>query len=114
MTDLANEQCEACQADAVKLTSTEIDTLIQGLHDWQVVVESDVPRLKRRYKLKNYLPAQQFVMAVGEIAEQVGHHPVIHFSWGWASVYWWSHEIKGLHRNDFIMAARTDQIFDAQ
>ncbi len=110
MSELASQHCEACQADAVKLTHDQIETLLTELPEWQVVVENDIPRLKRRYKLKNYVAAQEFVNKVGEIAEDVGHHPVIHFSWGWASVYWWSHEIKGLHRNDFIMAARTDQL----
>jgi len=114
MSDLASEQCEACQIDAPKLNESEIAALSATLPDWEVVVEKDIPRLKRRYKLKNYVAAQQFVMAVGELAEEIGHHPVIHFSWGWASVYWWSHEIKGLHRNDFIMAAKTDAVFNQQ
>ncbi len=77
----------------------------------QIVEREQVKRLERGFKFKNFVDALAFTNKVGEIAEAEGHHPVIITDWGKVTVTWWTHKIKGLHRNDFIMAAKTDRLY---
>ncbi len=79
---------------------------------WQLVVRDGVPRLERIFKFKNYVRALEFTNEVAKIAEEQGHHPLIVLEWGRVTVQWWTHVVKGLHKNDFIMAAKTDERFD--
>ncbi len=76
-----------------------------------MVEEKDIPRLRRSFKFKDFAGALTFTQQVGEAAEQQNHHPVIRTEWGKVTVTWWTHKIKGLHQNDFIMAAKTDQLY---
>ena len=69
-----------------------------------------IKRLRRAFKFKDFREAMQFTNRVGELAEQEDHHPAILTEWGKVTVTWWTHKIKGLHRNDFIMAAKTDSL----
>lgn len=108
MTDLIHEKCEACRAGAPVVTSREMDELLPQIPDWRVLEESGVKRLVRTYKFPDFLAALAFTNRVGELAEAEGHHPALLTEWGKVTVSWWTHKIKGLHRNDFIMAARTD------
>jgi 4a-hydroxytetrahydrobiopterin dehydratase len=78
--------------------------------EWNVVAHNQIPSLERAYRLKNFVQALAFTSKVGELAEAEGHHPAILTEYGKVTVVWWTHKIKGLHRNDFIMAAKTDQI----
>jgi 4a-hydroxytetrahydrobiopterin dehydratase len=66
-------------------------------------------QLEKQYRFDDFQQALAFTQTVGEIAEAEGHHPALLTEWGKVTVTWWSHEMRGLHRNDFIMAARTDQ-----
>jgi 4a-hydroxytetrahydrobiopterin dehydratase len=79
--------------------------------DWQVVEEGGVKRLQREFKFKNFVQALDFTNQVGELAEEEGHHPALLTEWGKVRVTWWTHKIKGLHRNDFVMAAKTDEAY---
>jgi len=79
--------------------------------DWQIVERDQVKRLERAFKFKNFVEALQFTNRVGELAEEEGHHPALLTEWGRVTVTWWTHKIKGLHRNDFIMAAKTDELY---
>lgn len=110
MNKLSTQQCEACRADAPMVTQAQIDELMPHVPYWEIVEQDGVNHLKRVFAFKNFVDALQFTNKVGEIAEQVGHHPAILTEWGKVTVEWWSHKIKGLHMNDFIMAARTDEL----
>ena len=110
MVNLSEETCEACRADAPRVSDEELKTLMPKLPDWSIVVEDDIMRLTREFKFKNFEQAMAFSNQVGEIAEATGHHPGILTEWGKVKVTWWTHKIKGLHKNDLIMAARTDEI----
>ena len=110
MANLTSEKCEACEPGAPKLTDAEISELKGQVPDWEVVEVDGVKRLKRRFKLNNFEDALKFTNLVGELAEAEDHHPALLTEWGSVEVSWWSHKIKGLHRNDFIMAAKTDQL----
>jgi 4a-hydroxytetrahydrobiopterin dehydratase len=78
--------------------------------EWQVLEVDGIPRLQRTFKFKNFVQALDFTNKVGELAEAEDHHPALLTEWGKVTVAWWTHKIKGLHRNDFIMAAKTDSI----
>jgi len=111
MTDLSKESCEACRADAPLISDEDLKSLMPKIPDWGVVVVDGMMRLNREFKFGNFEQAMDFSNRVGEIAESAGHHPAILTEWGKVSVSWWTHKIKGLHKNDLIMAARTDEVF---
>jgi len=110
MTTLTHERCVACRKDAPRVTDAEIAELKPQVPDWNIVEHSEIPRLERVFRFKNFVQALDFTNQVGALAEEEGHHPAILTEYGRATVVWWTHKIKGLHRNDFIMAAKTDQI----
>ncbi|WP_106475647.1 4a-hydroxytetrahydrobiopterin dehydratase [Phytohalomonas tamaricis] len=112
MSTLAAESCQACRADAPLASDNEIATLHTELPEWSVIERDGIKQLERVYRFKNFRAALDFTNRVGELAEQAGHHPVLLTEWGRVTVSWWSHKLKGLHRNDFIMAARTDRAAD--
>ena len=110
MNNLVNEKCEACRVGAPVVSDAEMTTLLPQIPAWQVMEVSDIKRLVRIFKFKNFREALAFTNSVGELAEEEGHHPAILTEWGKVTVSWWTHKIKGLHKNDFIMAARTDSL----
>lgn len=110
MSELNQMHCEACRADAPTVSDTELAELIREIPDWAVETRDGVMQLERVYTFRNFADAMAFAHRVGEIAEAEGHHPAILVEWGRVTVTWWSHKIRGLHRNDFIMAARTDSL----
>ncbi len=111
MVELSKQKCEACRADAPRISDDELRELMPGIPDWEIVVVDGVMQLKRVFEFDNFVEAMAFSNRVGEIAESEGHHPAILTEWGRVTVSWWSHKIKGLHRNDLIMAARTDEAY---
>jgi len=110
MSDLHQQSCEACHTDAPRLNESEIAALLQKLPGWAVEHKADVPILVREYSFKDFAAALAFTQQVGMLAEQEQHHPVIVTEYGGVTVKWWTHKINGLHTNDFIMAAKTDQL----
>lgn len=108
---LAQETCEACRADSPRVTPEEQQELGREIPGWTLIEVDGEPRLQRRFKLKNFVAALAFTQRVGEAAEAAGHHPAILTEWGKVTVTWWTHAIHGLHRNDYIMAAKTDAIY---
>jgi 4a-hydroxytetrahydrobiopterin dehydratase len=108
--ELSNQQCEACQVDAPKVSDDELASLLAQIPDWVPEVNNGIMMLERAYKFKNYKLAWAFANKVSELAEKEFHHPAILLEWGKVKVTWWSHAIKGLHKNDFICAAKTDQL----
>ncbi len=105
-------KCEACTTDAKALTADEQQSLLVELHHWHLVEKNGIDQLEKVYKFKNFMQAWQFSNRVAEIAEQEFHHPEILLEWGKVTVTWWSHKIKGLHKNDFICAAKCDQAIE--
>lgn len=110
MTDLTQRRCEACRADAPQATPAEIAEYMAQIPEWEIVEAGGVKQLRRQYKFKNFAQALEFANKVGEIAEQEDHHPAILVEYGKVALTWYTHKIKGLHVNDFIMAARSDQL----
>ena len=112
MNALTEETCVACRAGAPIVTEEEIQELRPQTSEWAMIEEGDIPKLDRVFKFNNFAKALEFTNVVGQIAEGEGHHPRIVTEWGHVRVTWWTHKIRNLHRNDFIMAAKTDQAYD--
>lgn len=110
MEPLTQQKCTACTGNEPRLTQDEIAQLQPQIPDWNVVEEEGELRLKRVYKFPDFQTALAFTNHVGDEAEKEGHHPALLTEWGKVTVSWWTHDISGLHQNDFIMAAKTDQI----
>jgi 4a-hydroxytetrahydrobiopterin dehydratase len=108
---LTAERCEACRPGAPMVTEEEAQTLKRQIPDWEIVEINGERRLKRQFTFKGWMLAVQFTDAVARIAEEENHHPSMLLQWGKVTVTWWTHAIKGLHRNDFIMAAKTDEVY---
>ncbi len=113
MTDLSRMKCVACRGGEPTLTESEIIKLLPQVPDWRVLTVDGEQRLERTFKLPDFKSAIAFTNNVGEIAEQEDHHPLIITEWGRVTVQWWTHKIRGLHNNDFIMAAKTDSLLNA-
>lgn len=112
MTELRDMECEACRADAPKINGEELSQLLKAIPDWVMVVEDEIMKLRRTFLFADFASAIHFTNQVGLLAEKHGHHPAILTEWGKVTVTWWTHKIKGLHKTDFIMAAKTDHIHD--
>jgi len=110
---LAAEQCRACRADSPKVPEQELAELMRVLPDWRIESVENVMRINRNYRFKDFPDALAFTNQLGDLAEAANHHPSILIEWGSASVTWWTHAIMGLHRNDFIMAARTEELYQS-
>ena len=107
---LSKETCSACRADAPTVTDEEREQLKTEIPDWKQVEEDGIEKLQRVFSFPDFAAALAFTNQVGELAESVGHHPALLTEWGRVTVTWWTHKIGGLHRNDFICAARTDSL----
>ncbi len=114
MSELKEEGCQACKPDSQAVTPEEIAQYRPQVPDWNLVEREGMLRLERVYTFPDFQSAIAFTNAVGEIAEKEGHHPALLTEWGKVTVSWWTHDLNGLHKNDFIMAAKTDVIKNAQ
>lgn len=111
MTGLNSEKCEACRRDSPSVTDEEVAELKPEIPEWELTYEDGIPKLDRAFKFKDFQTAMNFTNRLGELAEGQGHHPRLITEWGRVQVTWWTHKIRNLHRNDFVMAAKSDAIF---
>ena len=111
---LARERCVACRRDSPRVTDDDIAELHPGVAEWQLTEDDGIKRLDRTFEVKGFAEAMALADRVGAVAEEEGHHPKLTVEWGRVNVAWWTHKIKGLHRNDFIMAAKTDELYAAR
>ena len=110
MVNLAAEHCVAIRGGEAKLAESEIQDLLHHIQQWEVREVNGMKRLEKVFKFKNFAEAMEFTNKVGRIAEEEDHHPLLVTEWGKVTVDWWTHKIGGLHKNDFIMAAKTDAL----
>ena len=108
MSRLARETCVACRPDSPGMTAAETEELLREIPQWRVMERDGVARLERVFSFPNFAEALAITTHVGALAEEAGHHPAITTEWWRVTVAWWTHAIAGLHRNDFVMAAKTD------
>jgi 4a-hydroxytetrahydrobiopterin dehydratase len=113
LAELLEMKCVACRGGEPKLTESEISELQPQVAEWQVKEVNGEKRLERVFKFKNFAQALEFTNKIGAIAEEEDHHPLIITEYGRVTVDWWTHVIKGLHKNDFIMAAKSDYLYQS-
>ncbi|PSP83992.1 pterin-4-alpha-carbinolamine dehydratase [Halobacteriales archaeon QS_1_68_17] len=111
MATLADEPCEACTSDDEPLGPDEYADYLDELDGdvWTVV---DDHHLEGTYEFDDFRDALEFTYEIGELAEEEWHHPDLHLAWGEVVVELWTHKIDGLHKTDFVMAARMDRIHE--
>lgn len=113
MEPLAQMACVACRPDEPTVSDDESREYLKQIPEWRVIEQENIPRLVRVFLFPDFAGALAFTNRVGALAEQEGHHPALLTEWGRVTASWWTHAIGGLHRNDFIMASRTDTLYKA-
>lgn len=111
MEDLANMRSESVRKGDKPLSDSGIAELQPQIVAWEVIEVDGIKRLQRVFEFKDFQGALAFTNKVGQIAEAEDHHPALLTEWGKVTVTWWTHVVKGLHKNDFIMAAKTDILY---
>ncbi len=114
MTRLADERCTACRPGSPVLTGDELAEALPELPGWGVVERDGVRALHKRYAFHSFTDGLVFANAVGQAADEEDHHPRIVVEYRWVEVSWTSHAIHDLHRNDVVMAAKTDTLYLAE
>jgi 4a-hydroxytetrahydrobiopterin dehydratase len=110
MSDLVQQHCVPCRGGVPPLGDDRIAELARQVPDWEVVEVEGVRHLRRRFSFPDFRSAMAFAIEVGELAEREQHHPDLAIAWGKVVVEVWTHKIRGLHENDFVLAAKTDAI----
>jgi 4a-hydroxytetrahydrobiopterin dehydratase len=111
MDKLAQERCVPCTGDVPAATAEELDELRLSTPMWEVAEEAGVNRLRRTFEFDTYTDGLIFATRVGRLAQEQDHHPTITIRYKKVDLEWYTHAIRGLHRNDFIMAAKTDESY---
>jgi 4a-hydroxytetrahydrobiopterin dehydratase len=114
MIELKNMHCSVITSNTPRMDDLEIGHYQAKLPDWEIYKKDGVLHLEKIYQFKNFLQAVDFTNQVAQIANEEDHHPAILTECGKVTVTWWTHKIAGLHLNDFIMAAKTDQLYKNQ
>ena len=107
MSELAARECVPCRGGVPALAGPRLAGLHRQLRGWEIV---DGHHLKKRFRFANFREALGFVNRLGELAEEQGHHPDVGFGWGWAEITVFTHSVDGLTENDFILAAKVDEL----
>jgi 4a-hydroxytetrahydrobiopterin dehydratase len=109
MQKLSEQYCQPCHENAVRLSDKESVDLLCDLKEWRLEFQGDVTVLFKAYRFSDFISALAFANKIGSLAESYEHHPKVIVEWGRVEIYWWTHQLDGLHLNDFIMAAKTDE-----
>ena len=111
MSDLLNKKCVPCEGGIIPFDISEIHKYQKKVDGWDIIKDKEeIYFLEKKFNFLNFVESEEFVSKVGKISEKEGHHPDINFGWGYAKVTITTHAIKGLSENDFILAAKIDQI----
>jgi 4a-hydroxytetrahydrobiopterin dehydratase len=107
--ELQNQNCVPAKGDA--MSKDQIHEFQSQVPNWEVVTIDGIPQLRRSFQFSDYMQGVSFAEKVGELAEMQDHHPRIIIDWRKVTVEWWTHSVKGLHNNDFVMAAKSDTVY---
>ena len=108
MSELKSKKCVPCRGGIPPLTPDEANAMMSQINGWELIESST--KIRRTFTFKNFMQAQAFAVKVGNLAESEDHHPDITYGWGFCTVLFYTHKINGLHENDFIMAAKANDI----
>ena len=113
MNDLLKKKCVPCEGGVIPFDISEIHKYQKKVNGWNVL-ENEKKKffLEKNFEFKNFVESQNFINHVGQVSEEEGHHPDIKFGWGYAKINIMTHAIEGLSENDFILAAKIDQILN--
>lgn len=111
---LSSTQCEACRKDSKPVSQSERENFLKQVPGWEIIFKNESPRLEKRFDFNTYEAAVAFTLKVTLIAQQADHHPFLITAPNYVKVRWWTHIINNLHKNDFIMAARTNELYNEQ
>ncbi|MBL10917.1 MAG: 4a-hydroxytetrahydrobiopterin dehydratase [Acidiferrobacteraceae bacterium] len=114
MSEFSKLKCEACRAGAPLVTAEELNQFLSVHSSWTLTDFEGVSIIQKTFKFGNFVDALAFTNTVGDMAEKEGHHPALLTEWGKVTVKWWTHKISGLHLNDLIMGARTDELYESK
>ena len=107
--NLNAKKCSPCQGGIPPITSEVAEKYLNEVPEWELI--ENASKLKRTFKFDNFEEAMQLAQHIGELSEREGHHPDLRIGWGYCRVEFQTHKISGLHENDFIMAAKVNQLF---
>ena len=110
MTRLLDKKCTACELGAPLVPNEQQKDLLKDLEGW-LIDSADILKLVKTFQFSNYAETINFVNLIAKLSEDEDHHPKITVEWGRVCIEWWSHKIEGLHMNDFICAAKSDELF---
>lgn len=115
MNTLANESVEALTKNSCRASAVEVKKWLMHLPGWSVtkVGGTEIDCVIREYQLESYQRVIDFHNAIAKLAEDLQHHPEMITQYGTLTVKWWSHSVGGLHKNDFILAAKCDRLNDS-
>jgi 4a-hydroxytetrahydrobiopterin dehydratase len=105
---LATQNCKPCEGGVAPLSKGQIQEWLKAVPDWELTADGRF--ITREFKFSDYLAALLFVNKLSNIAEDQGHHPDVFFGYGYCKVSFQTHAIDGLYENDFIMAAKIDDL----
>ena len=114
MPERKKQTCIACADDAPRAGRVAILGFQSQHPAWQIEVEDQIDKLRRRFSFESYEDAVDFTNELAEMSEFEKHHPAILLEWGAVTVTWWTHKIGGLHSNDLVMAQQTDELFESR
>jgi 4a-hydroxytetrahydrobiopterin dehydratase len=111
--DLAKKKCVPCEGGVIPFDISEIHKYQKKVDGWEIIKsEKNIFFLFKKFNFKNFLESQKFINLISTISEDEGHHPDITFGWGYAEIKITTHAIEGLSKNDFILAAKIDQLIN--
>ena len=111
MSDLLNKKCVPCEGGVLPFEISEIHKYQKKVDGWDILKDEKKNFfLNKKFKFKNFLDSQNFINKIAQISENEGHHPDISFGWGYADIKITTHAIEGISENDFILAAKIDQL----
>jgi len=113
MSELLNKKCVPCEGSVIPFDISKIHEYQTKVDGWDILKDKkEIFFLDKIFNFKNFLESQKFINKVGKISEEEQHHPDILFGWGYAEIKITTHAIKGLSENDFILAAKIDQLIN--
>ncbi len=105
---LASNKCEPCRGGVLPVSREEAEGLLPEIPGWEL--HEEATKIRKTFRFRNFVEAMEFARKVGDVAEGEGHHPDMTVGWGYCTVVFQTHKIRGLHRNDFIMAAKVNSL----
>jgi 4a-hydroxytetrahydrobiopterin dehydratase len=107
---LSGKTCTPCKGGIPPLNQAEAERLLKEIPGWEL--KDGGTKIEGKFRFDDFASPLEFVQKIARLAEEEGHHPDICFGWGYCHIVFYTHKIKGLHENDFIMASKVNLLFN--